>query len=148
MKTGCSENFALHIPHEEQAEVAFFPDIVALLVNIMIYDNNKGRNCTCNITFYALSYTRISSWYSVHLDFTVLIEFLYLIHTKCIILFIFSFNEWAGARGSVVGWGTMLQSGRSPVQVPDKVDFFNTSNRTMALGSTQPLTEMSTRPGG
>jgi hypothetical protein len=48
-----------------------------------------------------------------------------------------------GARGSVVGWGTMLQTGRSP-------DFFNPSNRTMALGSTQPVTEMSTRnlPGG
>jgi hypothetical protein len=31
---------------------------------------------------------------------------------------------------------------------PDAVDFFNlpnTSSRTMALGSTQPLTEMSTR---
>jgi hypothetical protein len=47
----------------------------------------------------------------------------------------------------------MLQAGRSPVQVPDEVDFFNLSNsssRTMALGSTQPLTEMSTRnlPGG
>jgi hypothetical protein len=42
----------------------------------------------------------------------------------------------------------MLQTGRSPVQVPDKVDFFNPSNRTM--GSTQPVTEMSTRnlPGG
>jgi hypothetical protein len=55
-----------------------------------------------------------------------------------------------GARGSVVGSGAMLQTGRSPVQVPDKVDFFNPSNRTMALGSTQPLTEMSTRnlPGG
>jgi hypothetical protein len=36
----------------------------------------------------------------------------------------------------------MLQTGRSPVQVPDKVDFFNPSNRTMALGSTQPLTEI------
>jgi hypothetical protein len=55
-----------------------------------------------------------------------------------------------GARGSVVGWCTMLQTGRSPVRVPDKVNFFNPSNRTMALGSTQPLTEMSTRnhPGG
>jgi hypothetical protein len=39
----------------------------------------------------------------------------------------------------------MLQTGRSPVQVPDKVDFFNPSNRTLALGSTQPLTEMNTR---
>jgi hypothetical protein len=58
-----------------------------------------------------------------------------------------------GACGSVVGWGTMLQAGRSPVRVLDVVDFFNwrnPSSRTMALGSTQPLTEMSTRnlPGG
>jgi hypothetical protein len=40
----------------------------------------------------------------------------------------------------------MLQAGRSPVQVPDKVDFINLPNpssRTMALGWTQPLTKMS-----
>jgi hypothetical protein len=44
----------------------------------------------------------------------------------------------------------MLQTGRSPVQVPNEVEFFNPSNRTMALGLTQPLTKMSTRnlPGG
>jgi hypothetical protein len=47
----------------------------------------------------------------------------------------------------------MLQSGGSPVRVPDEVDFFNLPNpssRTMALRSTQRLTEMSTRnlPGG
>jgi hypothetical protein len=47
----------------------------------------------------------------------------------------------------------MLQKGRSPVRVPDEVNFFNLPNpssRTMAMGSTQPLTEMSTRnlPGG
>jgi hypothetical protein len=47
----------------------------------------------------------------------------------------------------------MLQAGRSPVGVPNEVDFFNlpnSSSRTMALGSTQPLTEISTRnlPGG
>jgi hypothetical protein len=47
----------------------------------------------------------------------------------------------------------MLQAGRSPVRVPDEVDFFNlpnSSSRTVGLGSTQPLTEMSTRnlPGG
>jgi hypothetical protein len=51
-----------------------------------------------------------------------------------------------GARGSIVGWGTMIQPGRS-------LDFFNwpnPSSRTMALELTQPLTEMSTRnlPGG
>jgi hypothetical protein len=47
----------------------------------------------------------------------------------------------------------MLEAGRSPVRVPDEVNFFNLPNpssRTMALGSTQPLTEMNTRnfPGG
>jgi hypothetical protein len=62
-------------------------------------------------------------------------------------------NVREGARGSVVGSGTMLQAGMSPVRVPDEVDFFNLPNpssRTMTLGPTQPLTEMSTRnlPGG
>jgi hypothetical protein len=57
-----------------------------------------------------------------------------------------------GARGSVVGCGTMLQAGRSDSS-PNEVDFFNLpapSSCTMALGPTQPLTEMSTRnlPGG
>jgi hypothetical protein len=47
----------------------------------------------------------------------------------------------------------MLQAGRLPVRVPDEVDFFNLPNlfsRTIALGSIQHLTEMSTRnlPGG
>jgi hypothetical protein len=47
----------------------------------------------------------------------------------------------------------VLQAGRSPVRVPDEVDFSNLPNpsgSTMALGSTQTLTEMSTRniPGG
>jgi hypothetical protein len=47
----------------------------------------------------------------------------------------------------------MLQAGGSPIRVPDEVNFFNLPNissLTMALGSTQPLTEMSTRnfPGG
>jgi hypothetical protein len=52
------------------------------------------------------------------------------------------------ARGSVVGWETMLQAGSSPVRVPDEADIFNLPNpssRTMALGSTPPLTEMRTR---
>jgi hypothetical protein len=48
-----------------------------------------------------------------------------------------------GTRGSVVGWGTMLQAGRSRVRVPMRsLDFFNLPNpsrRTMALGSTKPL---------
>jgi hypothetical protein len=46
-------------------------------------------------------------------------------------------------RGGAVGWGTALHS------IPDGVSGFfhwhNPVGRTMALGSTQPLTEMSTR---
>jgi hypothetical protein len=47
----------------------------------------------------------------------------------------------------------VLQAGRSPVRVADAVNFSylpNPSGRIMALGSTQPLKEMSTRnlPGG
>jgi hypothetical protein len=53
------------------------------------------------------------------------------------------------ARGSVIRRGTMLQAGRSRVWFPDEVTAFfnwpNPSSRIMALGSTQPLTEMSTR---
>jgi hypothetical protein len=57
-----------------------------------------------------------------------------------------------GARGSVVGSGTMLQA-EVAGSSPDEMDSFNLpnpSNCTVALGSTQPLTEMSTRnlPGG
>jgi hypothetical protein len=47
----------------------------------------------------------------------------------------------------------VLQPGRSPIRVPDEVEFFNLPNpssRTMALGSTQPITKMCIRnlPGG
>jgi hypothetical protein len=42
----------------------------------------------------------------------------------------------------------MLQAGRSSVRVPDEVDFFNlpnSSSRTVAMGSTQPLIKMRTK---
>jgi hypothetical protein len=42
----------------------------------------------------------------------------------------------------------MLQAGRVPVRVADEADFFNLPNpssRTIGLGSTQSLTEMSSR---
>jgi hypothetical protein len=55
-------------------------------------------------------------------------------------------GDGGGARGSVVGWGTMLLESRLGgfFKLPDP------SSRNMALGSTQPVTEMSTRniPGG
>jgi hypothetical protein len=58
------------------------------------------------------------------------------------------YQPYLGSRGSVVGWGNMLQAGKSGDSIPDEViGFFNWPNpsiRTMALGSTQPLTETST----
>jgi hypothetical protein len=66
-----------------------------------------------------------------------------------ITMLIYILLQTLGARGSVVGWGTMLQAGRSRFRfLMRSLDFFylpNPSSRTMALGSTQPLTEMSTR---
>jgi hypothetical protein len=54
-----------------------------------------------------------------------------------------------GAHSIIVGWGTMLHPGRLWVWVPMmSLNFFsspNLSSCTMALGLTQPLTEMSTR---
>ena len=54
-----------------------------------------------------------------------------------------------GARGSEVGSGIALQAGRLRVRFPIKAfgifHWLNPSGRTMALGSTQPLAETSTR---
>jgi hypothetical protein len=59
-----------------------------------------------------------------------------------------------GASQNSIVWDVAVQAGRSRVRFPTRSsDFFNLphpSSRTIALGSTQPLTEMSTRnlPGG
>jgi hypothetical protein len=54
-----------------------------------------------------------------------------------------------GARGSIDGWGGMVQAGRSRVQSPMRqlnfLNLPNTSSRTVAPRFTQPLTEMSIR---
>jgi hypothetical protein len=47
-----------------------------------------------------------------------------------------------GVRGGAVGRGTALQAGRSRVRFPkESLEFFS---RIVAVGSTQPVTEMST----
>ena len=50
-----------------------------------------------------------------------------------------------GARGGAVGWGTALQAGRSWVRFPITLLEFFINLLLLALRSTQPLTEMSTR---
>jgi hypothetical protein len=50
-----------------------------------------------------------------------------------------------GVRGSVVGWGTMLQAGMSRDRIPMRWIFFNLPNPSshiMALGSIHSLTEI------
>jgi hypothetical protein len=66
---------------------------------------------------------------------------------------LYEYHEVSGACGSVVGRDTMIQAGRSRDRIPIGGFFFNLHNpssRIMVLGSTQPLTEMSTwnLPGG
>ena len=57
-------------------------------------------------------------------------------------------HTW-GARGGAVGSGTVLQAGRSRVRFPMvSLEFFHSykpSGRTMALGLTRPLSEISIR---
>jgi hypothetical protein len=70
------------------------------------------------------------------------------VNTCQIYLFIYLLIYSLGARGSVLGWDTRLQAGRSRVRFLIIIGFFgwaNPSCRTMSLGSTQTLTEMSTR---
>jgi hypothetical protein len=66
---------------------------------------------------------------------------------RCFFLHLLVVRE--GARGSVVVWGTMLQARRPWTRFQIRsLEFFNLPNPsslTMALGSTQPLTEISTR---
>ena len=61
----------------------------------------------------------------------------------------FSILLLTGARGGAVGWDSVLQAGKVAVSIPDGITWIyhllNPSGRTMALGSTQPPTEISTR---
>jgi hypothetical protein len=50
-----------------------------------------------------------------------------------------------GAGGGVVGLGTILQAGSNPYEVTEFFNLPNPSSRTMAPGSTHPLTEITTR---
>ena len=54
-----------------------------------------------------------------------------------------------GTRGNAAGWGTALWTGRSQVRFGVRVfHWHNSSGRTVALGSAQPLTEMNVGEGG
>jgi hypothetical protein len=68
------------------------------------------KNLAPNFRNYELKGTRLDTWH-----FTV-----FVLYFTTLTVFL-GVQVWImGARGSVVGWGTMLQTGKSPVQVPDK----------------------------
>jgi hypothetical protein len=56
---------------------------------------------------------------------------------------------WLRVHGRIVGWGTMLHARRSHIQFPLRLlkfcSWHNPFSCTAALGSTHPLTEISTR---
>jgi hypothetical protein len=64
----------------------------------------------------------------------------------CMVIW-WSYLKAPRACSGVVGWGTLLQARKSRFRIPMRsFEFFNwpnLSSRSMALGSTQPLTEMS-----
>ena len=70
-------------------------------------------------------------------------------HTNRSVIVFQSLIACTGAWDGAVCWGTALQAGRSRVRFPNGVvgsfHWHNPSGRAMAMGSTQPLTEMSTR---
>jgi hypothetical protein len=84
-------------------------------------------------------------------DFLQIFRFLVPIHIPSSphSLIILSSAQYSFDTDSVVGWGTMLISRKVAGSISDEViGFFswpNPSSRTVALVSTQPLTEMSTR---
>jgi hypothetical protein len=92
---------------------------------------------------------------NVHLKTEKTCVYLYALKTYKNIYRMNSLRFYREARGSVVVWGIILQAGRSRVRFAMRWIFFffnlpNHSGCAMNLGSTQPLTEMSTKnlPGG
>ena len=67
-------------------------------------------------------------------------------------LFCLVWRSKVWVRGGTVGWGAALKNRKVAGSIPNGVisifHWHNPSGRTMALGSTQPLTQMSTRNGG
>ena len=86
--------------------------------------------------------------YYVYIMFILCLYYVNIMFILCL-YYVLAYEEWGHAAGGAVGWGTVLQAGRSRVRFPMvSLDFFhwhNPSGRTMALESTQPLIEMSTR---
>jgi hypothetical protein len=122
-------------------------------VSVMTFAWNLrgGRLCTVvpKVMSFCIHYCSklllhsMSLWYSA-----VLTSYLNML-LSCRDKVLFEISSSQAARSSVVGWGIMLQARRLRVRIPDEViRFFNLPNpfsRTMTLGSTQTLTEISTR---
>jgi hypothetical protein len=97
---------------------------------------------TNNVTKVLLQYTTLSTS-SRQLWRTELGQFIFSHHDRrCVI-------QFCGIRGDAIHWGTALQAGRSRVRFPmgvfKVIHSVFVSCRTTNLGSTQPLTEISSK---
>jgi len=124
-----------------------------------IVDTSLFLLCSSHFNVFFIRFTRSSKVHSrkyipleAPLRENTEIKCIYQSHPKksfqCSGEFQFNTSLW-GARGGKVHWGTALQAGRSrvPFAIGSMVALYwhNTSGCIMALRSTQPLTEMSTR---
>jgi hypothetical protein len=75
-------------------------------------------------------------------------KFIWDVEITAIKIMFYSTNYFV-TRGGAIGWGTALQAGKFAGSIPDGVMglflWLKPYSRAMFQGSTQPLTEMSTR---
>jgi hypothetical protein len=100
-------------------------------------------------TFHSYEHIRTSKLILLVILLQLIFQTTAFLWTNILSHFLLNYLLTWGTRGSVVGWGTVLQAGRSRVRFRMRsLDFFNLPNpfsSTMTLGSAQALTEMSTR---
>jgi hypothetical protein len=148
--------------------VFLFSLVRTVIIFLWSFDSCGFPLLYCATMYQSFYFPTLSQFFLFLYKFIRVTEFLVILpssifHKKCPVTRLFqpliSFHtSWqfliysmhsVGACSSIVGWGSVLQAVRSRVLFLMSLDF-TIDSLTMALGSTQPLTEMSTRnlPGG
>jgi len=123
---------------------------IYLCLSLLSWTHNSHENRPLGLCL-GYRYLDILLYFSVHnlVSFNWFPGMILCIYVRMYAYFVDTLMHLDHSRGGAVGWGTALLTGRSRVRFPIlSLDFFidiNPSGPTMALGLTQPLTEMSTR---